>query len=372
MMPGRSEWTGAYYDGRTAHREPITLTIEAGGLRLRRPDGTGVLWPFNELRQTQGRLPGERLRIEFGTGTVEAVLIDEPGLAEAIRRASPNASRTLRGHVKTSYVLGWSGAAVAVLVAGYLWGAPILSGWLASTVPVAWEESLGRGLIQRLARSDRVCRDVAPAKDLRTVLDRLLAAAPKSPYKFELLVVRDTSVNAFAAPGGFIVVNTGLLEAANTPEEVAGVLAHEIQHVTHRHSTRAIIREIPIRIAVTAVAGSGGVDVATHAVGSLGALRYRRGDEAEADRDGMRLLAAARVDRMGMVTLMRRLEDTRASAPRVVSYLSSHPRPADRVAELERLARDGSYEAQPLLDAAAWQRVRSMCDGNIEDVKIGS
>lgn len=362
MKSGRPEWTGSYYDGRTAQREPVTLTIDVDGLRIRRSDGTALLWPFGELRQTQGRHAGERLRIEFGTDPVESALVDQPGLAIAIRDAAPSASRTLRGHRKTAHVLAWSFGALAVAVASYVWGAPILAGWLAPRVPVAWEVSLGRSAVERLAPTDRVCGDTAAVADVRTVLDRLLAAAPRSPYEFQLIVVRDSAVNAFAAPGGFIVVYSGLLKATRTSEELAGVLAHEIQHVTHRHSTRAIIREVPLRLALSTLSGGGGVEIAAGVVGSLGALRYRRGDEAEADREGMRLLRAARVDPSGMVAFMRTLESRHESAPRLVSYLSSHPRAADRVAELEAFAQQGGFTATPLLDYAAWERVRGACE----------
>jgi predicted Zn-dependent protease len=196
---------------------------------------------------------------------------------------------------------------------------------------------------------------------LGAILDRLVAALPRSPYRFNLTVLRDTSVNAFAAPGGFIVVTSGLLRAARTPEELAGVLAHEIQHVTRRHSTRAIIREMPLRLAISALFGGSGVEAAAGMVGSLGALRYRRADEVEADLEGMRLLNAAHVDPAGMISFMRTLETRYESAPRLASYLSSHPRTADRIAALAALAERDKYPTTPLLDSASWQKVRAVC-----------
>jgi predicted Zn-dependent protease len=178
---------------------------------------------------------------------------------------------------------------------------------------------------------------------------------------FRLFVVRDTTVNAFAAPGGFVVVHSGLLAATKTPEELAGVLAHEIQHVVHRHSTRAIIREAPLRLALSALSGGGGIETAATVAGTLGVLRYRRADEAEADRDGIRLLEAARVDPAGMVAFMRTLEGRHGGGPRLVTYLSSHLRTADRVAALEAVAKPRRAASKPVLDATAWGRVRGMC-----------
>jgi predicted Zn-dependent protease len=116
---------------------------------------------------------------------------------------------------------------------------------------------------------------------------------------------------------------------------------------------------VPLRFALFSVTGSG--ETTASAVASLGALTFRRTDETEADREGMRLLRAAEVDPAGMISFMRTLEAEYGDAPRFVRYLSSHPRTADRIAELERLASVARYDTQPLLDEASWQRLRAIC-----------
>jgi predicted Zn-dependent protease len=141
---------------------------------------------------------------------------------------------------------------------------------------------------------------------------------------------------------------------------LAGVLAHEVQHVMHRHSVRAIIREAPIRIAISLML-DGGVEMVAGIAGTLSELSYRRADEAEADRDGMRLMQDARLDGRAMVSFMRTLARGNARAPRHVSYLSSHPHTESRVAELEGLVQQGAATT-PLMDNATWSRVKVMCD----------
>jgi predicted Zn-dependent protease len=175
-----------------------------------------------------------------------------------------------------------------------------------------------------------------------------------------MLVVRDSALNAFAAPGGFVVVNSGLVAAAKSPEELAGVLAHEIQHVTLRHSTRAVIREAPLRFALSSLSG-GGMETAAGVVGTLGALRYRRADEAEADHYGLRVMDAALIDPRGMVSFMRGLEARRGAGSRFTSYVSTHPRTADRIAALEELSARGAGRWTSVLDSAAWHRVKGIC-----------
>jgi beta-barrel assembly-enhancing protease len=360
MDRARLEWSGFYYDGRTAQREPVRIAVGATGLRLRRSDGSEVQWPFDGLRQTQSGFGGERLRIEFGIDPVEVLVVTEDGLPEAVQATSPRVIPRLRARRSTAGVLAWSVGALAFVALSYVWGAPRLADRIAPKIPIEWEESLGRSVVAGRAPAERLCRDSAALAGVRAVVDRLLGAVPHLPYQVRVYIARDTLVNAFAAPGGYIVVNSGLLEATATPEQLAGVLAHEIQHVLHRHSTRAVIREAPLRLALASLSG-GGLETAATVAGTLGALRYRRADEAQADRDGMRLLEAAQVDPAGIVELMRTLETRRGEAPRLVSYLSSHPQTAERVATLETMARQARVEAKPLLDPIAWRRVQTTC-----------
>ena len=337
-------------------------------MRLQLPDGRSTHWPIHEIRQTQGSFSSEQVRLEFGVDPVEAVLVTEAGFVDAMRRAFPNDSRRLRGQNQTTRLFVWSAGALAAAIGLYVFAAPVAAGWVAARVPPSWETTLGAGVEERVARSAQFCGDSTSLAALRGILDRLVDAGGPSPYKFRMVVVRDSVVNAFAAPGGFIAVHSGLVASSRTPEEFAGVLAHEIQHVRLRHSTRGVIREVPVRLAIAAITGGTGLESVANIAGSLGALRYRRADESEADREGIRLIAAARVDPAGMLTFMRTLDKEDASAPRLVSYLSSHPHTQDRVAQLESLAAQVRVESRPLMDSPSWQRVRRLCGGG--DAKV--
>jgi predicted Zn-dependent protease len=354
-------WNGFYYDGKTADRQPVAVTIVGDGLAIHRPDGSITVWPIGEIRQTQGAFSSEPLRLERGTNPVEAVLVMQQGLPAAIRQAFPDTRTTVRGSRSTARRIAWASTIVATSIVLYIWLAPLFAGWLATRVPPDWEVSLGREVAERMAPASRQCGDSASLAQLRLVMDRLVLAASENRYEFHLVVLRDTTVNAFALPGGFIAVHQGLLEASETPDQFAGVLAHEMQHVLHRHSTRAIIREVPLRVVISAVAGGSGLERAASVAGSLSALRYRRADELEADREGIRLLETARVNPMGVVEIMRLLQKKGGNGPRFASYLTSHPQTALRVSELESLARASRVAPAPVMDAAAWQRVRRMC-----------
>ena len=358
--PVRSEWTGFYYDGITAAKRPVVVTVRQGGLDIDVDDKRARFWPFHDLRQTQGWLPGEQLRIEVGSEPVQAIIINEPGLPEAIRERGGEIDRSIRGRTRTAKVLGTLVAIIVGAGALYYWLAPIIADRVAMKVPVSWEVSLGESAEARLAPLDRQCTDSAGLAGLRAMMDRLTSAQPASEYKFRIVALRDSSVNAFAAPGGLIAVNEGLLREARSPEEVAGVLAHEIQHINRRHSTRGILREVPLRLALKALVGGSGIEMAADAATTLGAFSYRRDDESEADREGLNLLRAARVNAAPAADFIERLEDgSRTSG--LERYLSTHPASGERAAELRRLAAAQGGETEPVLDAETFAAVKTIC-----------
>jgi len=189
-----------------------------------------------------------------------------------------------------------------------------------------------------------------------------LAGTATHRYTFRVSVINDTVVNAFAAPGGYLVLFRGLLELAESPEELAGVVAHEMQHVLLQHGTQSVLRQIPLQLitaTITADAGLAGHVAGTAAV--LGALRYSRKDEEEADREGLRMLEAAGVDPRGMMTFMERMESRGGDMPRFAAYLSTHPRTGDRVRSLEGLATVHGGASAPLMSEADWKELQQSC-----------
>jgi len=357
-------FAGHYLDGRTPVRHPVTVRVVGAGLDLTLDDGATVRWPLHEVRQTQGAYTGEPVRFERGP-IPETLLVDDPGLLIAIRDAAPEAGRRFHDPRRRRARLGLTIAALAGVLllsaALYAWGVPAASGIVARWVPVAWEERLGAAVVDQIIPAARRCVDPAAQAALDTVVQRLLAAAGPVPYRFRLVVADLPIVNAFAAPGGHLVLFRGLLEQSQSPEELAGVLAHEIQHVLKRHATRIILEHASTAVAVSAVAGdvSGVVGVAIEGAHALGALAYGRAHEAEADAAGLRLLLDAGIDPAGMI---RFFDDRRVSGPpAALRYFASHPPSAERAATLRRLAGAGPQTFTPVLDGAAWGAVTRAC-----------
>jgi predicted Zn-dependent protease len=178
------------------------------------------------------------------------------------------------------------------------------------------------------------------------------------------MIVNNPSVNALAAPGGYVVIFRGLLERTQSAEELAGVLAHEFQHILLRHSTQALLRSASTGLLLAAITGdmTGLMAYGLEGARVLGELRYSRLNEEEADRAGFQMLVDAGVDTAGIIALFEKLTTERSKAITLPPYLSTHPNAEQRI---ERL-RSFDSRAQPvttrLLPGVAWREVRSICE----------
>jgi predicted Zn-dependent protease len=364
--PVRREWAAHYLDGQTALRYPATVRLMGEGLEVTTASGWVRLWPYPDIRQTQGFYEGEEVRLERGGELAEAVIVSDPAFLHSLHEAAPRPSGfhdpSGRGRrVRLTVLAGV--AVIGITAALYLWGVPLIATLAAPRVPVAWEESLGRAVTDQLAPPDKMCATPSGQRALDAIVARLTAAAPPSPYTFRARVVDAPDVNALAAPGGYIVVFRGLLERARTPDELAGVLAHEIEHVLHRHTTRAVIQHASTGLLLAALTGdmTGPLAYGLESARVLGQLQYSRRAEEEADRDGMKLLLAARVAPDGMIGFFDEL--AKGEHPRrVLRYLSTHPSPTDRIAALRALASGAPGSPMPALTDQQWQDLKAICN----------
>src|SRR5262245_15184494 len=255
----RTDWQGIYLDGRTPARQPATIRLMREGIEVTPVGGATRLWPYRELRQTQGFYAGEHVRLERGGDLPETLLVSEIAFLESLHEVAPHVAARFHDPGRRRDRLRWTivaGVGVIVVAAAiYLWGIPALAALAAPRVPVAWEESVGRSAIGHLAPPARRCADPELARAIDQTVRRLTAPGPPSPYTFRVYVVNRPLANALAVPGGYIVIFRGLLERTGTPEELAGVLAHELQHVLHRHATRAVVQDVSTGLLLMALTG---------------------------------------------------------------------------------------------------------------------
>ena len=365
--PGARDWDAHYLDGRSPIRRPARVTIGQAGLEITLLEaGTSFRWPLGEVRQTQGFYPGEQVRLERGD-LGEALLVGDVAFLSALRAAAPHAAGAFhdprRRRWQPGVALLAALAAVGVSLGLYFWGIPALAGIAAARVPISWEVALGETVIAQLAPPSRRCADPARQRRIDQIVAVLLRPMPDPRYPFRVTVVDHPMVNAFATPGGFIVVFRGLLERTDNAEELAGILAHEIQHVLHRDATRAILRNASTGILIAALVGdvSGVVAFGVESARMLGDLRHSREAEHDADRDGMRMLHAAAVDPDGMLAFFRAMQKLEGTSPKAARYLSTHPAAGDRLQALTALAAQAPRPPVKLLPDYDWSDIKQIC-----------
>jgi predicted Zn-dependent protease len=226
------------------------------------------------------------------------------------------------------------------LVGVLLWkGVPLLFAGAVRLVPVSWEQRLGRAVAESFSRGAAACDDPQLREDIDEIVKRLNAALPSHPYSFRVQIVKSPDVNALAAPGGYLVVFSGLLDRLDGPEQLAAILAHEMQHVIQRHSTKSLTRSLGLQLLLALVIGDpGGL---SGIAGSLGMLHLMRGDERSADEAGMDNLIAAQIDPREMIEAFKKLgggDPREPNVERALKYLSTHPPVPERIEYLSARA----------------------------------
>lgn len=361
----RLDWEAAYLDGRSAARRPATVRIARTALEISlHDDGTRLLWPYREIRQTQGTYAGEPVRLERGGDLAEAVLVADVGFLSALRATAPGTRfhDPSRRRFRVGLVFAAGLLAIVLAVGLYRFGLPAAAGVAAAYVPVAWEEQLGEAIMDHFAPAGERCEDPVRQAHIDAITAALLRPVQPTPYRFRIAIVNRGVVNAVAAPGGFIVVFRGLLERTDSAEELAGVLAHEVEHVLQRHSTRAILQHASAGVLMAAVVGDVSAVVAFGLEGArmLGDLSMSREAEAEADREGMRLLHEAGIDTAGMVSMFEKLAKLHGD-PGIAKYLMSHPAPQERLDSLRAESMRWPRPATRLLGDYDWKDITAMC-----------
>jgi beta-barrel assembly-enhancing protease len=239
------------------------------------------------------------------------------------------------------------------------------------------ERHLGESIMREI-RADPSYFDDAEATDyINNVGNRIASRAPGAHQDFDFFLIRDPQINAFALPGGFIGVNTGLILAAQSESEMAGVVAHEVAHVTQRHIARMIAKQGQSQLTSLAVLAAAillaRVDSQMgQAAGMFGQagivqsqLNFTRANEREADRIGLQMLEQAGFDPRGMAVFFERLQRaTRLYGAGAPSYLRTHPLEYERIADIQGRVAALPYRQVP--DSLEFQLVRAKLKAQLE------
>lgn len=322
-----------YFDDRALHFHSETSTLEI---------------PFTRLEPSLGQGEDERIyfrdRAQRGLQIVtrDQSLLEHHELTAARRVADLLSERMSRRELIRRVKILAGFCALFVLLA---WLGTMFTGWMvqsiAARIPAEWERKWGDTVLEGLRQEMNFIDDTNRVSRLAELAAPLVQALPPARGEYRFYLVEDRDPNAFALPGGHIIVTTGMLTLVERPEELLGTIAHEVAHVTKKHSFRSQISAGgPILIFQLFFSGGSGFGTLA-AAGStvLVAHTFSQEYEIEADDIGWDYLVSARVDPRGMTEMLRKLDAYEAqqdSTFKTPEAFSTHPATAKRIARLDR------------------------------------
>jgi Zn-dependent protease with chaperone function len=353
------EGAAVYFDGKTARRRSVMLRL-ADALEIREGAALDAIWPFDSIRRADGgpgvlrissRGASELARIDIADAELQSSLLDRCRNIDGEGAAN---SGNLR------QIVGWSLAAAISIALIAIFGVPAGAQRLTALIPASAEERLGEAAANQVDAifGKKVCEDPGGLKAMRKLAGELAAEGGLSgPVAVN---VRESKVaNAFAIPGARVHMLSALIDKANNPDELAGVLAHEFGHVAHRDSLREMISSgstgFFFGLLLGDVSGSGAVILASRTL--LNAAHSREAESA-ADAFAAKVMRGLGRSPAPLGEFLIRMTGQQAEGP--IALLASHPLSQDRLAELKR--GDQPATGPPLLDDEEWKSLKAICN----------
>jgi predicted Zn-dependent protease len=335
-------WFGSYYT--SSHNDPVEATVLAVEnnitIGFRRDDGSTnrARWEMQDIaavfdnsiqatRISNSKEPGTRLEVK-GRQALDFIMEMQAEQSQPWHKKSQTKEYARN-------ILIFLGIA-SVLVTAYFLIVPWMSEKLASTISVGTEQQLGNAVFEALDLSGQ--QDSEATAVLNEFFQEMKV---QTPYNIHVTVVKSDVVNAFALPGGNIVVYSALLRELKTYPELAALLSHEFIHVNNKHSTKSIFRQMGSRVFLSLLFGKFGnvTSIMVDQADKFKSLKYSRSLEKEADLDGLSLLRDRQIDPEGFIGLFRHLRDS-APASAMPEFLGSHPDIDKRIAYIREAAKN--------------------------------
>jgi beta-barrel assembly-enhancing protease len=326
----------------------------------------GISFSVNNIN---GLLPLENLNISLGGASNRIVFIAHPNTPEITLYTSDLSileNSVLRAHPECIPQLhlarkkrqsSWAIFSAIVL---FLISLPFifffqmdrLSGNIANQIPTQWETKLGQSVAAQFRMTHQLMPIELSESLIKPLATPLLTALSNSPFTYQFTIVNDGDLNAFALPGGFLTINSGLILKAESAEELLGVMAHEIGHVEARHGVRSIIGKAGIYLVASTLLGDiqGLLATISSAAPMLLSQQYSRQFETDADENAVILLQQAKINPEGLPIFFEKMileeqkilanienENARTAYKKAMTLLSTHPTSEARITHLKKL-----------------------------------
>lgn len=374
MTARKLQFAGSLFDGRSSQKHLVDVELTPQEIILKAPGDKPIRWAYPQLRWAADTSPFHIEHCAEGDEGLETLVVDDPDFYRSVLEIAPKSFSSRENESKFNWKL-YSVGILVLIFSAYVFIKTVpsfLADQMVEKIPIEWEVTVGQSILKMLPVAQKPDPEVL--KVLQDTVDFLKQSLPGNPYDLKVYILPVEQVNALALPGGPIVIFEGLIDKAESPEELAGVLAHEIQHILLRHSTRGILRNLAKSMLVTLFLGdvNSVMEGIVQLAGQLETLGLSREMEAEADQKGMELILAANIDPHGMIRIFKKLmqEDfSQKKLPKgkpvseendISSYFSTHPSSQNRLARLEKQMR--SHENRiwtPLFPNLDWNEIKS-------------
>jgi Zn-dependent protease with chaperone function len=355
--PPESGGPAIYFDGMSSRRRLVTLVFK-DQLEINDDERNLAAWPYADVRRADSPSGTLRLTCLAAPELARLEIRDAVVAAELVARCT-RLDQNIPGRHGVGAIIGWSLAATVSIVAVILFGVPLAADRLTPLVPQAFERRLGDvadGQVKALF-GDKTCDD-ASGQAAFTKLVNAVRGAAGLDTSVESAVLASAIPNAFALPGGKVYLFDGLLAKAENPDEIAGVLAHELGHVKHRDSMRSLIyhggTSFLIGLLFGDITGSGALIFASR---SLVTASHSRETEHAADTVSIDVMHSLGRSPKPMGQLLFRV--TGKEADKGLSILAGHPLTEDRLARMSR--EDRPPGGAPLLSSEEWASLKAIC-----------
>jgi beta-barrel assembly-enhancing protease len=356
-----------YFDGETARDNAVTLRRVDNSLEFLGEGTPLTTWSIAGLHPIDPPVDDQPFRITHD---------GKPGARLIIRnKAFIDELVSLNSHLKGGYswrhlghVLGWTAAGLAGLaVLGYV-TMNFLPGYIAPLLSKDFRNRMGTEVVNSIVGTAKRC-ETDGSKAAVSAMVAALAEGGKELPPVSIEVYDMDLVNAFAAPGGRIILTRGLINEASTPDEVTGVLAHELGHVYNLHSEAQLVRLSGLEIMASVFTGGGGGGIITNGAGLAALLRYTRAAESEADAFAREIMVSSSVDPIGLRNFFQKLmkleggtqksTDSNSALDRLGNVFSTHPGTAERMSEIQPLP--AGKTPITVMTEQQWQDLRKAC-----------
>lgn len=341
-----------YFNGYSIQPQQVELSVQEHALLITTPEES-VEWPYEIITI-----------IESSTKNSPCTIGNQNIKDARIIFTSSELYLTLLKHIsqkniQVSHVeYSWKKLSLVILliifiVGGLILGLPYFSQPISKIIPHEWDKQLGNHVVSKISMGKKECINEKGKAALQKMVDRL--SMPQHPeHPFEVRVFDFDEINAFTAPGYHIVIMKGLIDSASSPDEVAGVLAHEMAHALLHHPTSGLISQAGLKIIIASTFGD------FPEIGlSLVNFKYSRTNEFDADRLGVKILNDAHLSADGLTRFFETIVENYGEMDTFSKYFSTHPPGQERMQKVFSLNK--MKNTQPVLTEKEFNDLRNIC-----------